>query len=377
ARFEVTREYTAVGGGRPISSRVIVRSSVQEYELDLPGKYFSVAVGRFTQVPSLTSAGVKLNAFGPSFARKETRRYLEAAGRILEFFTERFGPCPYNEINLALVDGLTPGGHSPPGMVLVSERSRRLKRNLRDDPADFTAYAYFVLAHELAHQWWGQGVAPSNYHERWLSEGMAQYSAALWTEETQGAEARRGVLASMRYWVWRMNDHGPISLGYRLGHIQRNSQIFRAIVYNKGGYVLHMLRQIVGDEAFFAALKELQRAHRFEKIGTGDLRAALEKASGYDLSAYFDVWIYQTALPLITVRREVHREGHRYRVDFDFATENFPGPLPLRIDITHREGRESTRILLPPQGGRWPIYTKLQPTKVAINSELGLLAKIR
>ena len=156
-------------------------------------------------------------------------------------------------------------------------------RSLPDDPANFSDLPGFFLAHEAAHQWWGQGTAPANYRERWLSEAWAQYSAALWLRERLGEGAFRSMMDRMARWALRYDAAGPIHLGQRLGHLRQDPRVFRAVVYDKGAWVLHMLRGLVGDPAFFSGARAFLERFRYAKAGTEDLRVALEEASGRDL----------------------------------------------------------------------------------------------
>ena len=92
------------------------------------------------------------------------------------------------------------------------------------------------------------------------------------------------MLRQMRRWAIEQSPQGPVYLGYRLGHIKGDGRVFRALVYNKGAMVLHMLRRLVGDEAFFAGLRQFYATWQFRKAGTDDFRVAMEKASGRDLT---------------------------------------------------------------------------------------------
>jgi hypothetical protein len=113
----------------------------------------------------------------------------------------------------------------------------------RNDPAAFNNFPEFFIAHEIAHQWWGQAIGWRNYHEQWISEGFAQYFAAMYAQHQRGDEAFYGVIRQLRRWAIEQSEQGPVSLGYRLGHIRGESRVFRALVYNKGAAVLHMLRR--------------------------------------------------------------------------------------------------------------------------------------
>ena len=94
----------------------------------------------------------------------------------------------------------------------------------------------------------GPGSRPQNYRERWLSEGSAQYAAALWIRKSRGENAFRAVLKRLADWTVRNAAAGPITLSYRIGHLRGDPQAYRAIVYDKGAYVLHMLRGLVGED---------------------------------------------------------------------------------------------------------------------------------
>jgi Aminopeptidase N len=150
-----------------------------------------------------------------------------------------------------------------------------------------------------------QAVGWQNYHEQWLSEGFAQYFAALYAQHQRGPEGFASVLRQLRKWAMEASEQGPVYLGYRLGHIRNESRIFRALVYNKGAAVLHMLRLMVGDDAFFRGIRRFYRQERFRKAGTEDLRAAMEAESGQQLGRFFEQWIYGSGLPRLKVSYRV------------------------------------------------------------------------
>jgi aminopeptidase N len=363
-----------VTGGQLLGSRVEADRAISHYSLDRPGKYYTLVGGRIFQVGMRQEGSVLLKAFAVPRTRNIAEGTLSQAAEMIRFFTAEFGPCPYPSVNLVLIEGVTPGGHSPPGMVILQRRPLLLRGALREDPANFSDVDGFFLAHELAHQWWGQGVAPENYRERWLSEGMAQYAAALWARHAYGEDEFQDILKRMARWAVKDNGKGPINLGHRLGHIKGGPEIYRAVVYDKGAYVLHMLRGIAGEDAFRQAITAFQESHRYAKAGTDDLRAALEAATGSDLSAYFREWIFGTTLPSLqfTHRAQVIGEAHRTAIEVN--PSNLPGPVPLELTVTHDGGRKSVRVTLLPTGGTFSIDTPAPPRKVEINADRGLLA---
>jgi hypothetical protein len=377
-RLETPAGYLAVSGGELVRQGTEDGYSFAEYRQDEPGKYIAAAVGRFADLGLRQEGRLAVRGFGLPRTRAEAQSLMLSTEKVLAFLTQQFGPCPYTFLNLALIEGRTPGGHSPPGMVLIQQRPLLLagRVSLRDDPASFWDIPGFFLAHELAHQWWGQGVAPQNYRERWLAEAWAQYAAALWVRESRGEGAFRDVLARFAEWSLRDTDSGPISLGHRLGHLKSDPQIYRAIVYDKGAYVLHMLRGIVGEEAFHKAVQTFLSQHRFGKAGTDDLREALEAASGRDLAAYFEKWVYGTTLPVLRYTSRTETSGGGYRTVVDVHPRDLPGPVPLRITASTEGGKQEQTVTLPMEGGRFTIATKETPRKVEINSDRALLARV-
>jgi len=373
-RLDVPAGQMAVTGGTLLPPRTQGGRMLLEYRQELPGKYITVAVGRLVEAGG-PAAPPTLRGFSVPRARTQTPPILAEAAEMLAFFEGMFGPCPYPMLNVVVMEGRTPGGHSPPGMIVMSLRPLLLRRALRDDPATFWDVPGFFLAHELAHQWWGQGVAGQNYHERWISEAMAQYAAALWVRHRLGDAMFETVMDRMARWAMRHSDQGPIHLGHRLGHLQSDPQVYRAVVYDKGAWVLHMLRQLVGADAFARALTAVQREHRFGKAGSEHLRAALEKESGLGLEPYFREWVYGTALPELRVSRRTTPAAGSFSTAVTIAARNLPGPVPLEIAVVHAGGREGMRVTLPPEGGTFTIETRTRPRRVEVN-EGGILARV-
>ena len=375
-RFDVPVGYTVVAGGRRTLARAEGDRARVEYEQDRPGKYVSVAVGRLYDMGGREDGPVARHAWAVGRTRSEAADLMAVSGEILAFYTERFGPCPYPRLNLAVTEGFAPGGHSPPGMVLLVVRPLLLRRGLRDDPSNFSDVPGFFLAHEIAHQWWGHGVAGQNYRERWISEAFAQYAAALWVRHRHGERVFHGMMERMARWALRMERYGPIHLGHRLGHIKGDPQIYRAIVYDKGAYVLHMLRAVVGDAAFGDALQRFQAEHRYGKAGTGDLRSALEQASGRDLGAYFEAWVSGTETPRVTYTVRAERTASGAVTIVDARASSLPGPVPLAVSLSARGERRTEVVTLAPGANIWRFETPSR-ARVELNPDAGLLARIQ
>ena len=252
-----------------------------------------------------------------------------------QFYASIVGDVPYPSFTLALSESELPGGHSPAYFAILNQPLPTTPYVWRNDPVSFNSYPTFFLAHELGHQWWGQAIGWKNYHEQWLSEGFAQYFAAMYAEKERGNDTFVDVLRQMRRWAIETSPQGPVYLGYRLGHVKGDSRVFRAVIYNKAAMVLHMLRRLIGDDAFFRGIRAFYAEWRFQKAGTDDLRVAMEKASGSDLNAFFEAWIFRTEIPQLHVRHTV--QGSTATVTVEQRGEVIPVPVSITLRVHGRE----------------------------------------
>ena len=212
--------------------------------------------------------------------------------RCCAFYATTVGEAPYPDFTLATLDDNLPGGHSPAYFAV-------LHQPLPTTPFSWRATRSPSRASRTS-SWRTRsrtsgGVRPSgwkNYHEQWISEGFAQYFAVAlrrsgprpgYGAQPDAADARVGPSTSP--------TRARSALGYRLGHIQGDSRAFRAVVYNKSAVVLHMLRRLMGDEAFFRGVRRFYVASRFRKVGTDDFRAAFQAETPVDLDRFFEQWM--------------------------------------------------------------------------------------
>jgi hypothetical protein len=287
---------------------------------------------------------------------------------ILRFYAKLVGDCPYPALNIALLEQELPGGHSPAYVAAVSYVSPRAGVSWKADPAYSAGFPEYFLAHELAHQWWGQAVGWRNYHEQWLSEGFAQYFAALYAEHARGSDLFQDILRQWQRWAAEKSDQGPVYLGYRVGHIKGDSRVFRAVVYNKSALVLHMLRRVVGDAAFFRGLRRFYGDWRFRNAGTDDLQRAMEAEAGTSLQRFFDCWIYGDALPRVRAVTTTDARGAGGELVVRFRQEGtvFDVPVTVSLDYVDRPPAVVTvRLVEPQQEFRIPLAGQLR--KVDLN----------
>jgi aminopeptidase N len=146
----------------------------------------------------------------------------------------------------------------------------------------------------------------------------------------------QSVLKQMRKTAMDKSDQGPVYLGYRLGHIRNEGRVFRALVYNKGAAVLHMLRRLVGDEPFFRGLQRFYMVSRFKKVGTEEFRSAMEMETGRKLDRFFERWIYGSTLPKLKLAYRVEGSDLVVHVE-QIGAEIFDVPLTLTLQYADRK----------------------------------------
>jgi Peptidase family M1 domain len=286
-----------------------------------------------------------LTAYATARQRARARELLGRTEDIAAVYAGILHDAPYPGFALAVLESYVPGGHSPAYFAAFNQPLPTSPFSWRDDPASFDNYPEFFLAHELAHQWWGQAVGWKNYHEQWLSEGFAQYFAAIYAERRRGAGVFDGIIRTMSRWAVSTSDQGAVYLGYRLGHVKNDGRILRAVVYNKGAMVLHMLRRLVGDEVFFRGLRRFYDSYRFQKAGTDELRQVFEAESGRPLSRFFEEWIYGSDLPAVTVTSRVEDSGAGQVAVVRVEQAGRLFDFPLTVSLQLADGTQQEALL--------------------------------
>jgi len=210
------------------------------------------------------------------------------AGDIVRFFATRVGPFPYEK--LAHVESATRfGGMENATAIFYADQLFR--RNTLGEG---------IIAHETAHQWFGDAVTEREWSHLWLSEGFATYFAALWTQEAHGDSAFHAEMSRTRDEI--LADTVAVATRPVIDTVTTELlALLNTNSYQKGGFVLHMLRSELGDSAFFRGLRDYYAKHKHSTALTSDLRESLEATSGRRLTSFFDQWLQRPGYPDVEV----------------------------------------------------------------------------
>jgi aminopeptidase N len=195
----------------------------------------------------------------------------------VDWLSKFVAPFPYEKLS-HLESSTRFGGMENASAIFYADGSFR--RMTLADP---------IVAHETAHQWFGDAVTPARWADLWLSEGFATYFAALWQREARGDSAFRATMANIRKTVTSAAEvqQRPVV------DLEQTDlmELLNANSYQKGGYVLHMMRRLVGDSAWIGGIRAYYAAHKNANATTDDLRMAMERSARTDLKWFFDQWL--------------------------------------------------------------------------------------
>jgi aminopeptidase N len=220
-----------------------------------------------------------IEAFPPALSQHEERLFARVP-EMVETFEELFGPYPFSSIgNTVFEDTEFNAALETQGMIGY----------------DASAVSERTIAHEVAHHWFGDSVSPARWQDIWLNEGFARYAETLWFEAAHGPDAAE---ASLRRQMSSLATitRSPMGDGVRIGD-PGPDRLFSEVVYAGGALLLHELRQMMGDDAFFRLLREWAARHEHGNATTDDFIALSEEIAGKDLDAFFTDWLYTPWTP--------------------------------------------------------------------------------
>jgi aminopeptidase N len=331
----------------------VVANGVLLEEVDLPGAMrrthwkqsvpiatwlYALGVARFATHHYDVVRGIPQQAWVFPQDVEEGYRGFESTGRrAFEYFSDSIGPYSYEKLAHVEAAGIN-GGMESASAIMYGEKGVRQGRA--------------PVVHEVAHQWWGNAVTESDWDDVWLSEGFATYFTHLYTEQFGGRDAFVKELKASIPIIIKTQDENP---GAPIVHrmLSDMSKVTNRLTYHKGGWTLHMLRGIIGTDAFWTGIRDYYRRYRDRNASTADFRQVMEHVSGQQLSWFFDQWLTRAGIPSVAgswrydaTARQVDIElsqtqtGEAYRLPIDVGLTGPEGELRVeRVDLEGRTGR--------------------------------------
>ena len=332
-----------------------------------------VVVGQFANAILKTNASVPISYYVPQSDRQFAEQGFSPAAPSVLTFSNLIAPYPYGK--LALIVGATKFGGMENANTIVftptlfqnflAAKPRSQRYNVPNGVEE-------VIAHEIAHQWFGDSVTEATWSDLWLSEGFATYFAGLFLEKNEGRLRFRAYMRekAKSYLEYEKTRRTPI-------FDTETEKLFDLLTpnnYEKGGWVLHGLRGLLGDKAFFEGLRNYYNEHKESTATTEDLREALEKTSGKNLKYFFERWIYKAGHPIYqTTWKQTGKSSLEISLTQLQTDEAFL--QPVTIEIITNKGIQ--RVTITPIGKEASVRVKsTKPKRIIVDPDEFILKEV-
>ena len=272
--------------------------------------------------------------------------------QMLEYFSTLVGPYPYEK--LALVESSTRfGGMENASAIFLDEKRFDGKGSMEG-----------LAAHEIAHQWFGDSVSQAQWHDLWLSEGFAKYFERLFLAHVSGHDAfvkameadRQEYLAAYKREPRAIHDPTPDLF-----------KLLNPMQYEKGSWVLHMLRAMMGDKAFFAGIREYYAAHRDRNASTADFRLVMERHARQPLDWFFRQWIFEPGHPVYALAWSW--SAGKVAIDVEQKQPGTVYRMPVAVEVRGEGFAKRETVLIDERRERFEIASEQQPEAVVLDPE--------
>lgn len=372
-RITVEDKYKTLSNGVLVNSRKNADGTRTDYwKMDKPHApyLFMMAVGEYAVVKDRWR-NIDVDYYVEPKYEPYARDIFNYTPEMLEFFSNKLDyPYPWAKYSQIIVRDYVSGAMENTTAVIFGEFMQKTKRELLDDHLTNEK----VVAHEMFHHWFGDLVTTENWANLTMNEGFANYSEYLWLEHKYGRdEADQHEYEEQQGYIFSAMDGGHPLINY--GYVNRED-MFDAHSYNKGGAVLHMLRQEVGDEAFWAALHYYLTKNQYTEVEADELRLAFEDVTGRDLHWFWNQWYFDNGHPSLVMDYQWDEATKMASVTIEQKQETgrHVFELPISVDIYGKDGsvrREKIRLTKRKEVFSFPCAA--QPALMNVDAEKTLL----
>ena len=351
--------YEVVSNGKKTEETALSENRKRTHwveDVSLPSKVMVIGVARFA-VKQFDDSPAEVPVSAWVYPQDSTKGFYDygIAPSILKFFSSYIAPYPYNK--LANVQSKTIfGGMENASSIFYAESLVTGDRKIED-----------VIAHEIAHQWFGDMASEKSFAHLWLSEGFATYMTDLYFEKTYGIDAANNRLRKERNEViefMQKTNHPVVDSTTNL------MSLLNANSYQKGAWILHMLRKEVGDSTFHQIIQTYYQQYKGGNADTRDLEKIAEKVSGKDLKRFFDQWLYLPGIP--SLKLQWHYENGMLDIDVQQTGKNIYR-FPLTIACHTNTGWNFTTLNIANQKENISVQLGARPTELILDPHVSLL----
>jgi aminopeptidase N len=348
--------YDVIANGTLLGTEQLQNGAKQTHwseSTPIPMHCMVIGATEFAIVPVGTGDGISIAYWLYPRDREQGTKQFGRVPQMLAYFDDTIGPYPYDK--LALVESSTKfGGMENASAIFLDEKRIGGEASLEG-----------LAAHEIAHQWFGDSVTQRQWHDVWLSEGFATYFCNLFFEHADGRTAflermrtdREDYLKAQRREPRAIHDPSIVELPKLLG----------PFTYEKGAWVLHMLRGIMGERAFFAAVRDYYSAYRDRNAATGELRVIMERHAGQPLDWFFQQWIFERGHPIFAMTWTW--EAGKVAVDVEQKQDGTVFRVPTVIEVRGESGARRENVIIDERTERFEVESAERPSEVVLDPD--------
>ncbi len=352
---EAPAQYQVVSNGLLVETHDLPdqrRRTHWRQDQPLPVWLYNVGIARFAVHHAPPVGTVPLQSWVFPQDREAGFRVLEEPARqAVAFFSARIAPYPYDK--LANVQAAGVGGGMEHATAIFYGQGNFTGRSISG-----------LVAHEIAHQWFGNAVTEADWNEVWLSEGFATYLTDCFVEHTQGRDAFVASLQRERQSVIRAEAQSPDTpIVHR--DLTDMGRVLNTFVYQKAAWVLHMLRSQLGDAPFWRGLRTYFLRHQHGTATTADFQRAMEEASGQDLGPFLTQWLHRPGVPKLQGTWRFEAGTQEVVVDLEQTQAAEPFVLPLTLGL----GGRKEMVELKARRHTFRFKVTAEPTRIEVDPQ--------
>ncbi|MCU1313253.1 MAG: peptidase rane alanine aminopeptidase [Acidobacteriaceae bacterium] len=337
--------------GAPHSGR---DGEVWQFNWDRPGFPGTIVAGKFKD-PTAVLGAANIKVYTTAAHDSSAQQYAQTANREYDFFSGTFGPAESARLNVIELPDDTLPAYWAPEMALVAG-ARIADRN-----------NYRLLANTIARQWWSSMVSPATLNDAWITNGMSRYGELLYVEDVAGKQSLEQAFVDVSAGALAY-DTMPLTSA---GRLDTFSPQFQSMTLDKGGAVFHMLRGVIGDDAFRKTLTTVASTHRDKSISTHEFQKIAEGASQQQLTSFFAQWLDGTGAPQFTNKYTVYRLGNGtgFRTIGEIQQDLDLFRMPVSLQVQTEGKTESKQVEVSGTDSQYVIDTFGLPRKIAIDPD--------